>query len=104
MVLVLFLHRHMNKHTRTRTATPAILLTTLPIMTGVGVAGVLSLDPELPSAVDVAAPDSVAVLPPGTNPPARPADVGISDSLEYHDVGIDVVDESLDEGELSDVR
>ena len=76
-------------------------------MMGVGVAGVLSLDPEPPPEVDVLdvkAPDSTAVPPPGTNPPATPADVGSGDSFEDHDVGMDVMNASLDDEEPSDVR
>jgi len=63
------------------TAAPATPLTTLPIITGVGVAGPES-DPELlPDAtvLDAAAPEA-APVPPARNAPAS-VDVGCGDEL-----------------------
>ena len=60
-------------------ATPAILLTTLPMITGVGVAAGVSdtpFPPE-PDVLDGEAPDVASVPPPGMSPPA--SDVGSGD-------------------------
>jgi hypothetical protein len=77
-----FFHRHINKIAKMITAAPATLLTTLPMMTGVGVSSSESV-PELLSAVAVLVedpPEPTAPFPPATNAPAS-VEVGSRDEV-----------------------
>ena len=67
--LLRFLHLQINNRIRTNTAVPAMLLTTLPMIIGVGVA---ESSPELVSLLSdvlVEGAPVAALVPPATKPP-----------------------------------
>lgn len=86
----------------TRIATPAILLTTLPMITGVGVAagGLNTLLPPKIDVLDGDTLDAAPVPPPAISPPV-PADAGSDVGLERR-YNVDASGTSLDK--LEDMR
>ena len=105
MLFFLCLHRHRYNRTITMIATPAILLTTLPMITGVGVAAAV-LDTPLPSATEVLDGDIVVATP---FPPPKmspvPAAVGSGDVPVSNAVVLEAASDRLDTAEdLREVR
>lgn len=109
-----FLHLQMNSRAKIITAAPATLLTTLPIITGVGVAGPESepeLFPEVP-VLEAIAPEAnpvplpLPIPPPPAAPKApSPVDVGCDEELgEYKEDVETVIESSEVVKELENVR